>query len=41
MWIADFLSWAAQELETDGIIPISFDAARSLIAPMETEACGE
>ncbi len=35
MWIADFLSRAAQELEMDGIIPISFDAARSLIAPME------
>ncbi len=38
MWIADFLSWAAQEPETDGIIPISFDAARSLIAPMETRS---
>ncbi len=38
MWIADFLSWAAQELEMDGIIPISFDAARSLIAPMETRS---
>ncbi len=38
MWIADFLSWAAQEQETDGIIPISFDAARSLIAPMETRS---
>ncbi len=38
MWIADFLSRAAQEPETDGIIPISFDAARSLIAPMETRS---
>ena len=38
MWIADFLSWAAQEPETDGIIPISFHAARSLIAPMETRS---
>ncbi len=38
MWIADFLSQVAQEPETDGIIPISFDAARSLIAPMETRS---
>ncbi len=38
MWIADFLSRVAQEPETDGIIPISFDAARSLIAPMETQS---
>ncbi len=38
MWIADFLSRAAQEPEINGIIPISFDAARSLIAPMETRS---
>ena len=38
MWIADFLSRVAQKLETDGIIPILFDAARSLIAPMEVRS---
>ncbi len=38
MWIADFLSQVAQELEMDEIILILFDAARSLIAPMETRS---